>query len=126
MATTADELAAARYVALTSYRRDGTPVATPVWVVGEGDGLAVWTPRNTFKVKRIQRNPAVTVAPCTFRGELLGAEVPGHAEVMDAAGTNRVRAALGRKYGLMGRLSVFGSRLRRGANGTVGIRIALE
>jgi PPOX class probable F420-dependent enzyme len=119
------DLAAASYVALTSYRRDGTPVATPVWVVGDGDALAVWTPRSTYKVKRIRRDPAVTVAPCTFRGEPLGPAVAGRAEVMSDTDSDRVRSLIKRKYGVMGWLTVTGSRLRRGATGTVGIRVDL-
>jgi uncharacterized protein len=119
-------LAAAQYVALVSFRRDGTPVSTPIWVVGYGAGLAVWTPRKTFKVKRIERNPAVTVAPCRFRGDPLGPAVPGRAEIMSDAETARLRPVLARKYGVMGWLSVYGSILRRGRTGTVGIAIQLD
>jgi uncharacterized protein len=121
-----DGLGSSEYVALTSYRRDGTPVVTPVWVVADGDALGVWTPRNSYKVKRIRRNPAVTLAPCTFGGKPLGPAVAGRAEIMDAAGLDRVRRELKRKYGLMGWLTVVGSRVRRGSTGTVGIRILLE
>lgn len=116
---------ASKYVALTSYRRDGKPVATPVWVVSDDDALAVWTTRDSFKVKRIRRNPSVTVAPCAFRGQLLGPEVQGVAEILDASGTERIRAAIRRKYGPIGWVTVFMSRLRRGREGTVGIRIVL-
>jgi PPOX class probable F420-dependent enzyme len=119
------DLAAASYVALTSHRRDGTPVTTPVWVVGDGDALAIWTPRDTYKVKRIRRDPTVTVAPCTFRGQPLGPAVAGRAEIMSDADSDRVRSLIKRKYGVTGWLTVTGSRLRRGATGTVGIRVAL-
>lgn len=119
------DLAAASYVALTSHRRDGTPVTTPVWVVHDGDALAVWTPRHTYKVKRIRRDPTVTVAPCTFRGQPLGPAVAGRAEIMSDPDSDRVRALIKRKYGVTGWLTVTGSRLRRGATGTVGIRVTL-
>jgi PPOX class probable F420-dependent enzyme len=119
-------LASSQYVVVTSYRRDGTPVETPVWVVGDGDALAVWTPRKSYKVRRIMRNPAVTVAPCTFDGTPLGPALPARAEIMDRAGLDRVRAALKRKYGVVGWLTVVGSRLRRGVDGTVAIRIIPE
>jgi PPOX class probable F420-dependent enzyme len=124
--TMVDALAEAPYVSLTSYRKDGTPVATPLWVVRDGDALAVWTPTDSWKVKRIRRNPQVTVAPCQFRGQLTGDPVPGRAEVMSAEDTQRVRDLLRRKYGLTGRLTLWGSRLRRGLSGTVGIRISPE
>jgi uncharacterized protein len=119
-------LAAAQYVALVSYRRDGTPVSTPVWVVAHGSGLAVWTARKTHKVRRIERNPAVTLAPCRFRGELLGPAVAGRATIMSDAETARLRPVLARKYGALGWLSVYGSILRRGRTGSVGIAIELD
>jgi len=120
------ELAAAQFVALVSYRRDGTPVSTPVWVVGHGSGLAVWTARNTYKVRRMERNPAVTLAPCRFRGELLGPAVSGRATIMSDAETARLRPVMARKYGVLGWLSVYGSILRRGRKGSVGFTIVLD
>lgn len=45
------------------------------------------------------------------------------AEIADAATTVRYRKLLARKYGILGRLSLFGSKLRRGLEGTVGIRV---
>ncbi len=119
-------LAAARYVALTSYRRDGTPVSTPLWVCRLGDHLAVWTPRSSWKVKRISRNPAVTVAPCRFRGEVTGPAATGRATLMSDAETARLRTVMARRYGITGWLTVYGSVLRRGRTGTVGIRIDLD
>jgi PPOX class probable F420-dependent enzyme len=120
------ELAAVSYVALVSYRRDGTPVSTPVWVVGHGAGLAIWTARKTYKVKRIERNPAVTVAPCTFRGQVTGPAVAGRATIMSDEETAHLRKVIARKYGVTGWLSVYGSILRRGRTGSVGIAIELD
>ena len=51
--------------------------------------------------------------------------MPATAEIGDAATTGRYRQLIGRKYGLTGRLTLLGSRLRRGVDGTVGIRITL-
>lgn len=119
-------LAAAQYVSLASHRQDGTPVSTPIWVCGYGSGLAVWTVRSSYKVKRIGRNPAVTVAPCKLRGEVTGPAVPGRATIMSDEETAKLRKVLARKYGLMGWLTVYGSVLRRGKTGTVGIRIDLD
>lgn len=119
-------LGATPYLLVTTYRKDGRAVPTPVWVVRDGDDLAIWTVRDSGKVKRIRRDGTVRVGPCDVRGRPTGPEVPGHAVVLDAAGTERVRALLKRKYGLMGRVALWGSRLRRGVNGTVGIRITLD
>jgi PPOX class probable F420-dependent enzyme len=118
-------LGTAPYALVTTYRRDGRAVPTPVWVVRDGDGLAIWSARDTGKVKRVRRDGTVLVGPCDLRGRLTGDEVPGQASILDAEGTERVRALLRRKYGLMGRLTLWGSRLRRGKDGTVGIHITL-
>jgi uncharacterized protein len=121
-----DALAAESYLSLTTFRRDGTAVATPVWVVGDGDRLAVWTAGGSGKVRRIRRNPAVTVAPCTVRGRLTGAPVRGTAVVLPADQTPRVKDLIRRKYRLLGRLTLWSSRLRaRGAERSVALSIQL-
>jgi general stress protein 26 len=57
-----------KYLSLTTYRRDGTPVSTPVWFVEEDGRLFVTTTADSYKAKRLRRNPAAMVAPCTARG----------------------------------------------------------
>ncbi|MGC9671057.1 PPOX class F420-dependent oxidoreductase [Planosporangium sp. 12N6] len=118
------ELGAAKYVSVTTFRKDGRPVPTPVWAVPDGDGIAVWTPVDSGKVKRIRRDGRVTVAPCDFRGNATGDPVEARARIGERVDTDRVRRALGRKYGLVGRLTVWGSKLRRGADGTVAVLIS--
>ncbi|WP_214323173.1 PPOX class F420-dependent oxidoreductase [Nonomuraea sediminis] len=112
-----------QYVSVTTYRRDGTPVSTPVWVAADGGDLVFWTVTSSAKVKRIRNNPAVTVAPCDLRGNLKGEAVRGTATILSAEETERVRGLLRRKYGLVGRITLLGSKLRRGSTGTVGVRI---
>ncbi|MER8225040.1 PPOX class F420-dependent oxidoreductase [Streptomyces sp. NPDC094143] len=120
-----DELSAGKYLLVTSYRKNGTPVSTPVWVVRDGDALGVWTVADSWKVKRIRNRPDVLVGPCDLRGNPTGGQVPATAEICDPATTARYRKLIARKYGLMGRLTLLGSRVRRGADGTVGLRIVL-
>jgi PPOX class probable F420-dependent enzyme len=124
--TALDRLAAEKYVLLTTFRKDGRAVPTPVWVARDGDALVVWTVKDSGKVKRIRRSAEVTVAPCDARGRAHGEAVPGRAVLCDAAETERIRGLLARRYGLMGRLAMLGSRLRRGAEGTVGIRVTVQ
>ncbi|MDR3032910.1 PPOX class F420-dependent oxidoreductase [Kitasatospora cineracea] len=127
MADTAlDRLAAGKYLLITSYKKDGSPVATPVWVVRDGDALGVWTVADSWKVKRIRRRGDVLVGPCDVRGNPSGSPLPATAEIADPATTERYRQLLGRKYGLVGRLTLLGSRLRRGKGGTVGITVRLD
>ncbi len=121
-----DRLAAEKYVLLTTFRKDGRAVPTPVWVVRYDDGLAVWTVRDSGKVKRLRRNSAVTVAPCDARGRPHGEAVPGQASLIDSpADLARLRKLIRRKYPVLGPLTVLGSRIRRGREGTVGVRIRL-
>ncbi|MGA2322070.1 MAG: PPOX class F420-dependent oxidoreductase [Solirubrobacteraceae bacterium] len=71
-----------RFVSITTLRRDGTPVATPVWVVGAAGRLYVWTGSQTGKVKRIRNNPAVMLAPCNRRGAVTGPAVQAQAVIV--------------------------------------------
>lgn len=119
------ELGACEYVLLTTFRRDGRAVPTAVWVAPDGDGLVIWTVTDSGKVKRLRRNPAVLIGPCDLRGRPTGGQVPGTGVILDAGGTGRVRDLLRRKYGLKARITLLFSRLRRGAAGTVGIRVTL-
>ena len=60
-----DPFAGQRYLNLESYKRDGTPVQTPVWFAEEEGVLYVYTLANAGKVKRIRRDPHIRIAPCT-------------------------------------------------------------
>ncbi|GAA4474741.1 PPOX class F420-dependent oxidoreductase [Rhodococcus olei] len=121
--TTLTEIGAAKYVLLTTFRKDGTAVPTPLWAALDGDRLLMWTVRDSWKVKRIRRNGAVTVAACDVRGNPKGEAIEATAELLDAVGTDRARAAIARRYGVLGWLTMKGSLLRRGRTGTVGVAI---
>jgi PPOX class probable F420-dependent enzyme len=87
-----------KYLSLTSFRRDGTGVATPVWFV-EADGrLLVETDAGSYKVRRIRRNPRVTIAPCTATGRLRGTPVPARAKRLPDTELARVDRLMGDKY----------------------------
>ena len=65
-----------RYLSVTSFKRDGTGVATPLWFVSDGSRLLALTDLHSAKVRRIRRNPHVLVAPCRANGKLRGEPVP--------------------------------------------------
>lgn len=114
----------AKYVQLTTFRKDGTPVASPLWAAAEGETLIMWTETKSWKVKRIRRDPHVVVQACDVRGKnLRGRPVEGTATILDAAGTEHARHLIAKKYGIVGWILVKASRLRRGTDGTVGISI---
>ena len=87
-----------KYLSLATFRRDGTAVATPVWFAQDGGLLLVWTNEQTGKVKRIRRNPSVTIAPCTATGRLRGQPLPAQARLLPAGEASRAEALLARKY----------------------------
>jgi PPOX class probable F420-dependent enzyme len=118
-----EQLSSEKFVLVTTFRKDGRAVPTAVWAVPDGTGLAVWTPRDAGKVKRIRNSGRVTVAPCDARGKASGEAVAGQARIGDQADRLRVGAALISKYGWSARLVLLGSRLRRGVYGTVAVLI---
>jgi len=87
-----------KYVSLTSFKRDGTGVATPVWFVVDGTLLLVITDLHSFKVRRITRNPVVMVAPCSASGRLRSGPVPARAELLPDCELARVEQLMARKY----------------------------
>ncbi|MEZ0492889.1 PPOX class F420-dependent oxidoreductase [Kineococcus sp. TBRC 1896] len=98
-------LAGTSYVLLTTFRRDGRLVPTPVWVAPLGDGRLVLVTRDdTGKVKRVRRDGHVLLAPCSQRGKPFGRPVDGTAEVLPDERLPEVERVLAGKYGLQFRL----------------------
>lgn len=87
-----------KYLSLTSFKRDGTGVATPVWFVIENGRLLIHTDPESFKAKRIRRNPSVMIAPCSGSGRLRSDPVPAEAEFLPESEMDHVAALLERKY----------------------------
>lgn len=121
-----ERLGRGSYLLVTTFRKDGTPVPTPVWVGRDGDELIVWTQSKAGKVKRVRNNPTVELAACDVRGKARGETVKGTARILDAAGTERGRQVLRKKYGIAGRVTIGASKLFRGHDGTVCLAIRLD
>jgi PPOX class probable F420-dependent enzyme len=98
--TVVDDIGSSRYVSLTTYRKDGTGVATPVWQVVNGGELIVVSDAEAWKVKRIRNNSHVVVTVCDIRGKIApGApSAQGTARLLDQADTETGRTLLARKY----------------------------
>jgi PPOX class probable F420-dependent enzyme len=102
MYTSLSDLADARYISLTTRKRDGSLVSTPVWVVtDDGKRLLVWSYASTWKVKRIRHDPRVLVAQSSFRGKEKGLRYEGRARIVDDVD---VQQLIRRKYGWQKRL----------------------
>ena len=91
----------AKYAVLVTFRKDGTPVPTPVWFALLDDRTFVTgTDRRTAKVRRIRNDPRVRAFPSDPRGKPLGAAVDGVAQLVDGGDEGeRAEDALDRKYG---------------------------
>jgi PPOX class probable F420-dependent enzyme len=98
--TVVDEIGRSKYVSLTTYRKDGTGVATPVWHAVNGGELFVVSDAEAWKVKRIRNNSHVVVTVCGIRGKIApGApSAQGTARLLDEADTETGRTLLARKY----------------------------
>jgi len=121
-----ERLGRGSYLLVTTFRKDGTPVPTPVWVGHDGDELIVWTQTTAGKVKRVRNNPAVELTACDLRGKPRGETVKGTARILDAEGTERGRRLLRKKYGVAGRAVIGSSKVFRGRDGTVCLAITLD
>ncbi|MEV7464986.1 PPOX class F420-dependent oxidoreductase [Streptomyces kronopolitis] len=124
-----EEVARSPYVSLVTFRRNGTPVATPVWAVAEGGELLVWTRDDSGKVKRLRNGARVTVTPCDVRGRIAEGvqSLEGTGRLLEgSAALGRVRKAMARKYGLRFRLmDGVGALVRGGRRPHVGISVTL-
>jgi uncharacterized protein len=87
-----------RYLSITSHKRNGTAVATPVWFVEQDGRLLVETDAASGKVKRIRHNPAVLVAECSANGRLRGGQLPAVAELLPQSEVARVHRLMTQKY----------------------------
>jgi uncharacterized protein len=85
---------------LVTYRRNGTPVPTPVWAAESGGRLYVRSERGAGKVKRLRRDPRMLVAPCTVRGRPLGLPFEATARVLPGEEEPIAERALRSRYGL--------------------------
>jgi uncharacterized protein len=90
-----------RNILLTTYRRDGTPVATPVNVaVANGHTyFRTWT--TSGKARRIAPQPKVAVAACTSRGTPTGPTITATAHPLEGDHARRAAHAITHKYPLL-------------------------
>jgi PPOX class probable F420-dependent enzyme len=89
-----------KYCLLTTFRRTGEPVPTPVWFGLDGDRLYFHSEATVGKVKRIRANPSVRVAPCDARGKPLGAPAEGTARVLPSEQEAHAERAIAANYGV--------------------------
>jgi PPOX class probable F420-dependent enzyme len=129
-ATNFDVLAKAAYLSITTFRKSGTPVPTPIWAAPDKGNIVFRTGSESGKIKRLRHTQRVTVAPCDRRGQLLGEPVSATARIMPENELPRVNAAMRAKYGWQFRISAFGTAIGRALrikpHGQSGVELTLD
>ena len=98
-------LSASDYMLLTTFRRDGRAVATPVHVVAETNRVFFRTWDVSGKAKRLRHTPTVEVAPCNFRGRSPGPAVRARAVLLNGEASEQAARLLAKKHPILhGRL----------------------
>jgi PPOX class probable F420-dependent enzyme len=87
------------FITLTTYRKNGAPVMTPVWFVKQAGKLFVWTAVDSGKAKRLKNNPCVQLGPSNHRGKLLGEIQAGWARFASKEAYPALDKAFRAKYG---------------------------
>ena len=88
-----------KYLNLETFTRNGRGVKTPVWfVLRENGAFYVYTEAESWKVKRIRRNPSVRLAPCDMRGNVTGAWQTATARIINGEEEQEANRLLDRKY----------------------------
>lgn len=114
MPTPLEPLRATKTILLTTYKRDGTPAATPVSIAFDGDRAFFRSYHKAWKTKRLRNNQRVEAAPCTIRGKPTGKPIAAQATLLNRDQARIAATALARRHRvLQGILVPFGHRLMR-------------
>jgi PPOX class probable F420-dependent enzyme len=101
-------------VLLTTFRRNGTPIGTPVSIAVDGDRAFIRTYDRAWKTKRMRNNPEVEIAPSTLRGKPTGSAIRARARLLGAEESEHAARAIARNNRLLqGVLVPLGHRLLR-------------
>jgi len=87
-----------KYMSLTTFRKNGIAVPTPIWFGEANDKLYVMTRPESGKCKRLRNNPKVRVAPCTITGKVTGPEFEGAARFLPSEDWPGARKTITQKY----------------------------
>jgi PPOX class probable F420-dependent enzyme len=99
-----------KYILVTTYRRDGTPVSTPVWSVAlDNSEIGFWTSSQSGKAKRLAHSAKVQVQPCDARGRAKPgtSAVEASARLVEGPEFEKIRERVVAKYGLMTKFAKF-------------------
>ncbi|NMO02251.1 PPOX class F420-dependent oxidoreductase [Gordonia sp. TBRC 11910] len=124
MSITFADVAKARYISLTTFTKDGRAKPTAVWAAPSGDKLLVISEESAWKVKRIRNTARVTIAVCDMRGNVKSDAVEATAKLLDKSRNAEVYDAIGKRYGIVGKVFNLVSKARGGMKNNVGLEIS--
>ena len=94
-----------KYLSLETYKRDNTPVQTPVWFVIDNDQLYIITKETTGKVKRLRNNQNARIAVCSMKGDIKSNWVDvGLEKIPEESNVEKIVKLRKKKYGFSARL----------------------
>ena len=91
-------LRSTKTVLLTTYKRDGSAVETPVSIAFDGQRVFFRTWHKAGKARRLANNPRVKVAPCTFRGRVAGPTMEAQARLLQGNDAKIAANALAKRH----------------------------
>ncbi|MGO4441724.1 PPOX class F420-dependent oxidoreductase [Mycobacterium sp. 2YAF39] len=129
MADEVSSLADEKFVSLTTWKKSGEKVASAMWLARDGDALVMWTPSDSWKVKRIRRDSRVELTPCGRTGKVNEAATTTHGTAIvdtDPAETARVKQLIKSKYGFEFHVITFLEKVvARGSKDRVVVRVTV-
>jgi len=100
-----DQFIDQKYLSLETYKRDSTPIQTPVWFVTENDQLYITTKETTGKVKRLRNNQNARIAVCSMKGDIKSDWVDvGLEKIHEESDVEKIVKLRKKKYGFSARL----------------------
>ena len=100
-----DQFIDQKYLSLETYKRDSTPIQTPVWFVTENDQLYITTKETTGKVKRLRNNQNARIAVCSMKGDIKSNWVDvGLEKIPEESNVEKIVKLRKKKYGFSARL----------------------
>ena len=94
------EIHGQKYICLTTFRKNGAGVSTPVWFGEDAGKLYVMTRSDSGKYKRLRNNPQAQIAPCTMRGKIKGPQFPATVRILSPEEWTHAKQTIHRKYWL--------------------------
>ena len=94
-----------KYINLETYKKDGTPIRTPVWFMIDSEVIYIITREKTGKVKRLKNNQNIRIVPCSFKGESKNEWINGVAQKIMGDNAERAIKLRKKKYGISVRLA---------------------